>query len=447
MLHAPSLLLAQVVSFITVAALLFLIWRLRFPFSGPGWWFSAFFAGALGMVLLSLRNVLPGFIGVVLGNVLTLVCLVLSWHGLRLFMEKPGFTPRQWGAFGLALSGAAVGLHWFLSVHDLMQVRIALYSTFLVTIMLLTLLNMRDMVGKYRAIRLLSVLYAFYLTMFLTRAALLLLMDFADAWGSIVNVVFLLMNNMFFIAFAFCFIMMVSERLLHVVTNQYKALEEDMEFREQMENLLYHDLRSPLTPVIYLPDMLQQQENLTEDGQESARLIKTAGVRIMNLIDEALLAHKSKVDEKIKQKTPVDVAGLLEKVRQDLQPLFQEREVDVTLHARAGELEIPGDENLLYRMFANLLRNAIQASPRGEEVRIRSQREPEWVCVTIHNKGEVPVELQSRFFEKYSRGQDSRGVGLGTYSVKLAAEAHDGSVELDTDAPGETAVRVRLPVE
>ena len=198
-----------------------------------------------------------------------------------------------------------------------------------------------------------------------------------------------------------------------------------MRFRKQMENLLYHDLKSPMLPIVYLPDILLKNEQLSDSGKSKLTQIKEAAKRIMDLLNEALVAHKFETKGKA-DTHDVNILQLLRTVNTDLQSLQAEKNLHVILQADS-ELASPqasviqGDESLLYRMFANLLKNAIQASPVNSPVSVRLDLDQKRLRITIKNRGEVPQNLRSSFFNKYARGERSQGLGLGTYSAKLAA--------------------------
>jgi signal transduction histidine kinase len=57
----------------------------------------------------------------------------------------------------------------------------------------------------------------------------------------------------------------------------------------------------------------------------------------------------------------------------------------------------------------------------------------------------VPEEIRDRFFEKYTTAGKATGTGLGTYSARLIAETHGGSVHLETSEETGTTVSVHLP--
>jgi signal transduction histidine kinase len=107
------------------------------------------------------------------------------------------------------------------------------------------------------------------------------------------------------------------------------------------------------------------------------------------------------------------------------------------------QLVIQGDGTLLYGMAANLLKNAVEASG-GQPIRVDlTSGDP---CVLrISNKLPVPEEVRHSFFDKYSTHGKHNGTGLGTYSARLAAEAHGGNIAMETSPESGTVVRVTLP--
>ena len=175
-----------------------------------------------------------------------------------------------------------------------------------------------------------------------------------------------------------------------------------MKFRKQMESLLYHDLKSPMLPIVYLPDILLKNEQLSDAGKNKLCQIREAAQRIMGLLNEALVAHKFE-SRKQAESNAVDILELLRTVNTDLHALQSEKNLHVILQA-ASELASPqtaviqGDESLLYRMFANLLKNAIQASPANNAISVRLDRDRNRLRIAIQNNGEVPKNLQSKIF-------------------------------------------------
>ena len=99
---------------------------------------------------------------------------------------------------------------------------------------------------------------------------------------------------------------------------------------------------------------------------------------------------------------------------------------------------------LLYAMLGNLVRNALDASQGGGPVDIALATGSS-VVLTVHNPQSVPEAVRERFFEKFATYGKRFGTGLGTYSAKLIAEAHGGTIAMRTSDEDGTTVTVTLP--
>ncbi|MBU4192936.1 MAG: hypothetical protein KKD85_11560, partial [Proteobacteria bacterium] len=99
----------------------------------------------------------------------------------------------------------------------------------------------------------------------------------------------------------------------------------------------------------------------------------------------------------------------------------------------------------LRRALENLIKNAVEASEdKPVSVDIGMDRD----CrISISNAGLVPLSIQPRFFEKYATEGKRGGTGLGTYSARLVAEKHGGSIAMCSAPDTGTTVSVRIPRE
>jgi signal transduction histidine kinase len=100
-------------------------------------------------------------------------------------------------------------------------------------------------------------------------------------------------------------------------------------------------------------------------------------------------------------------------------------------------------------MFANLIKNAIEASPDNATIRV-SLRDEETDgrgthLIDIFNRGSISPDIRDTFFAPYSTSDKKGGTGLGTYSASLIAKAHKGDIQFTTSEEEGTHVIVMLP--
>jgi signal transduction histidine kinase len=111
---------------------------------------------------------------------------------------------------------------------------------------------------------------------------------------------------------------------------------------------------------------------------------------------------------------------------------------------------VDGDPLALERIFANLLHNASKFTPNGGRITVSARPDQGRVAVAVTNTGPgiAPDEIPSLFqrYQQTKTGRQKRGAGMGLFIVKSLAEAHGGSVEVESTPGVETRFVVFLPV-
>lgn len=219
---------------------------------------------------------------------------------------------------------------------------------------------------------------------------------------------------------------------------------------EEADRISRHNLLTPLSAIISMAQLLLPESNLTQRQREAVRLITLSALKMQDMIHLSQRLFLMEEERYDLNPVAVDLAQLLRDIKSDLDSLLSGRNVCLELEREGWPLIwgdpflVRGETLLCYSVLANLIRNAIEASPCGGEVLVSLERFS-GCCVIISNGGEVPVEFREDFFEKYATSGKKGGIGLGTYSARMMARAMGGDVELDCSRPGSTTVRVWLP--
>ena len=106
---------------------------------------------------------------------------------------------------------------------------------------------------------------------------------------------------------------------------------------------------------------------------------------------------------------------------------------------------ILGEKLLCYSLFANLIKNAAEASPRKQVLTISFEQQEKMSMVAIHNMGCVPEQIRDTFFDKYTTSGKTHGTGLGTYSARLITETQNGEISMNSSEEAGTTITVSLP--
>ncbi|GEO83008.1 hybrid sensor histidine kinase/response regulator [Pararhodospirillum oryzae] len=236
---------------------------------------------------------------------------------------------------------------------------------------------------------------------------------------------------------------------------QNAALIEAARLREDVEHIVRHDLKSPLNAILAAPQILLDDPTLSESQRGMIRLIETAGYRMLDMINRSLDLYRMENGLYDLHPVPVDLVGSARAVLAELEAARAAKNlvVAVRLNDRpvgpTDRLLVQGDPLLCHSLLANLVKNALEASPRNETVTLDlfAAGNPAQGHAVLENAGEVPPAIRERFFEKYVTVGKRDGTGLGTYSAWMMTRTLGGTLSLDTSVAGRTRVRLCLPLD
>jgi len=239
--------------------------------------------------------------------------------------------------------------------------------------------------------------------------------------------------------------------IIRDVTEQ-KRIER---LRDDVHRMMRHDLKSPLIGIMGFAGLLLKGDNLTEKQRKETSMIQELGERMLGFIDRTRdLFHMEEGSYKLNSQE-VNLLSIFRRTEKALVPLTLKKRIEFvfTLFGRRTNLEteyvILGEETLLEMMFANLIKNAIEASPEGGtiSVSIDTVERPGQIfhLIDIHNMGVVPMDIREKFFEPYTTKGKEGGTGLGTHNALLVARTHKGDISFTTSEEEGTHVTVRLP--
>ena len=232
---------------------------------------------------------------------------------------------------------------------------------------------------------------------------------------------------------------------------QNKELIEAAKLKEDVDNIVRHDLKAPLSSIIGLPQMLLENKTLGPENEEFLKMIEESGYRMLNMINLSLDLFKMERGMYRFQPVQVDMVKLVAKIVAENQGLAEAKRIKIKTMVQgqseggSATFDVLGEELLCYSMLANLVKNTMEASPEGEPVSIFLEGN-EQGHIHIHNQGIVPNDIRDTFFGKYATCGKSGGTGLGTYSAKLIAETQGGEIRMVTSQTEGTTVSVILPL-
>lgn len=213
---------------------------------------------------------------------------------------------------------------------------------------------------------------------------------------------------------------------------QNAALAENARLREDVERMSRHDLKTPLNSIIGVSRLLREDPGLQPEHRELLTIAERAGYRMLDMVNRSLDLSRMEMGTYDFRPQAVNLVDVIDRVLQDLQGLADGAGVRVRWeHAFEGPVYARAEELLCYSILANLVTNAIEATPAGGVVGVSLQAgDP--LRVHVRNPSGVPAEVIDRFFDKYVTAGKSGGTGLGTYSARLMARVQEGELQMET---------------
>ena len=225
--------------------------------------------------------------------------------------------------------------------------------------------------------------------------------------------------------------------------------EQGEQMRREFTANVSHELKTPLTSISGMAEIMKDGLVRAEDIQGFAADIYKESQRLIRLVEDII--HLSRLDEggADLEKKEVDLLELARTVQERLRPTAGQSGVELEV---SGEHQtISGIPSVVEEMIYNLLDNAIKYNRPGGKAAVTVSGAPDGVVVTVSDTGiGIPLEDQNRVFERFYRVDKSHskeigGTGLGLSIVKHAAALHNAQVELNSTPGQGTTVRLCFP--
>ena len=210
--------------------------------------------------------------------------------------------------------------------------------------------------------------------------------------------------------------------------------------RHEFTSNVSHELKTPLTSIYGISDMLSSGMVKPEDVRTFAGDIHTEADRLIHLVEDIIELSRLDEDSVPKETESVDLYDLSKEAMHSLKPVAAEK--NVTLELCGEHLSLNGTKKILYEMVYNLLDNAIKYNKPGGDVKVELSKNAGETVLKVSDTGiGMAQEHLSRIFERFYRIDKSHskkigGTGLGLSIVKHAVQYHDGEISVQS-TPGE----------
>lgn len=231
-----------------------------------------------------------------------------------------------------------------------------------------------------------------------------------------------------------------------------RAVEARMRSERMKTDLITnvsHDLKTPLTSIVNYVELLKKEPLHNETAEGYVAVLDRQAQRLKKLTEDVVEASKASSGALHVQLAPVDVAELLRQCAAEYGDRFAAAQLTPVLHLPERPLVVLADGRLLWRVFDNLLGNAVKYALPGTRVYLDAAAGTDCATLTLRNISREPLDMRGEeLMERFVRGDASRhaeGSGLGLSIASSLVQLQHGTLTILPDGDLFRA-EIRLPL-
>ncbi|MBQ9141966.1 MAG: HAMP domain-containing histidine kinase [Lachnospiraceae bacterium] len=219
-----------------------------------------------------------------------------------------------------------------------------------------------------------------------------------------------------------------------------KAVAEEAKSQSMKTELISnvsHDLKTPLTAIITYVNLLKQEGISEADKKNYIQTLDMKSQRLKALIEDLFEVSKAQSGNIQLNYMDVDVVNIMKQLRLEMEDKLADSDLHVRWNLPEEKVILHLDGQKTYRVFENLLSNALKYAMRGSRVYVDIINSETEVEIVFKNISAVELSGEAdRLTDRFVRGDSARtteGSGLGLAIVKSFVELQGGSFKIDID--------------
>jgi len=237
------------------------------------------------------------------------------------------------------------------------------------------------------------------------------------------------------------------------VFHDITELKKVEQIRKDFVANVSHELKTPITSIKgFAETMLDDELADPKITRQFLGIIYKESDRLQALIHDLLELTNLEREEFDLELRQVNLSKLIEDSLAVVRGQANKKTIEITTHVN-DDLTILGDESRLMQVILNLLYNAITYTKDEGKIKVTAKKNKRSIEIAVADNGiGIPQNMIDRIFERFyrvdlGRSRDMGGTGLGLAIVKHIVEAHEGSIEVDSQLGVGSTFRVYLPIK
>jgi len=240
--------------------------------------------------------------------------------------------------------------------------------------------------------------------------------------------------------------------LIRTINEMIARLESSFKRMAEFTADASHELKTPICALRGEAEVLLSKDRTAGEYQEGLAHFIERFDHLNRMINDLILLSKFDASEAELKMAPVRLGLLIKDISDLFRILAEQKNIALNIDPYQ-ETVVMGDKMRLQQLFTNLIDNAVKFTPEGGSIRIRVEKNMDFVQVKVMDTGiGVPKEEQENIFKRFyrvdkSRSRDTGGVGLGLSIADWIANAHHGRIEVDSELNRGSTFTVYLPIQ
>ena len=238
------------------------------------------------------------------------------------------------------------------------------------------------------------------------------------------------------------------------LAHKTEEVEQANRLKSEFLSNMSHELRTPLNSIMALSRTLimQTHQKLSEEENSYLEIVERNGKNLLKLINDILDLSKIEAGKMDIYPAPINLKNTLQVLKENLNPLASDKNIELELIAPSDLPEIETDEMRLNQILINLINNAIKFTKKGK-VTIYAYKKDTNINIEIRDTGiGISDEYIKSIFDEFRQidGSSSRqyeGTGLGLTIVKKLIPKIGGQISVSSKPGTGTCFYLSIPVQ